>query len=77
MGRASMGLGEVPPLGHSRKNPITLPTEEISAVQRGRGQKFVSDNSKSIRTSKGGRVNFQFPLWGGGEVWMFSGITHC
>jgi hypothetical protein len=43
----------------------TPPTEEISAVQRGRGDKIVSDNSKCIRTSEGGRgVNFQFPLWG-------------
>jgi hypothetical protein len=40
------------------------PTEEISAVRRGRGEKIVSDNSKCIRTSKGGRgVNF---LFGGG-----------
>ena len=40
-------------------------TEEISAVRRGRGDKIVSDNSKCIRTSEGGRgVNFQFPLWG-------------
>jgi hypothetical protein len=43
----------------------TPPTEEISAVQRGRGDKIVSDNSKCIRTSEGGRgINFQFPLWG-------------
>jgi hypothetical protein len=33
----------------------TLPKEEISAVQRGRGDKIVSDNSKCIRTSEGGR----------------------
>ena len=43
----------------------TPPTEEISAVQRGRGDNIVSDNSKCIRTSEGGRgVNFQFPPWG-------------
>ena len=43
----------------------TPPTEEISAVRRGRGDKIVSDNSKCIRTSEGGRgVNFQFPPWG-------------
>jgi hypothetical protein len=43
----------------------TPPTEEISAFRRGRGEKNVSDNSKCIRTSKGGRgVNFLFPLWG-------------
>jgi hypothetical protein len=32
----------------------TPPTEEISAVQRRRGEKIVSDNSKCIRTSEGG-----------------------
>ena len=38
------------------------PTEEISAVRRERGEKIVSDNSKCIRTSEGGReVNFLFP----------------
>jgi hypothetical protein len=43
----------------------TPPTEEISAIRRGRGEKIVSDNSKCIRTSEGGRgVNFLFPLWG-------------
>jgi hypothetical protein len=30
------------------------PKEEMFAVQRGRGEKFVSDNSKCIGTSKGG-----------------------
>ena len=34
----------------------TPPTEEISAVRRGRGEKIVSDNSKCIRTSEGGGV---------------------
>jgi hypothetical protein len=33
----------------------TPPTEEISAVRRGSGEKIVSDNSKCIRTSEGGR----------------------
>jgi hypothetical protein len=43
----------------------TPPTEEISAIRRGRGDKIVSDNSKCITTSEGGRgVNFQFPPWG-------------
>jgi hypothetical protein len=47
------------------ENIHTPPTEEISAVRRGRGEKIVSDNSKCIRTSEGGRgVNFQFPPWG-------------
>jgi hypothetical protein len=32
----------------------TPPTQEISAVRRGRGEKIVSDNSKCIRTSEGG-----------------------
>jgi hypothetical protein len=49
--------------GHYRKDP-SCPREEISAVWRGRGEKFVSDNSKCIRTSEGGRVNVQFPPWG-------------
>jgi hypothetical protein len=31
------------------------PKEDIPAVQRGRGEKFVSDNWKCSRTSKGGR----------------------
>ena len=43
----------------------TPPTEEVSAVQRGKGEKIVSGNSKCIRTSEGGRgVNFIFPPWG-------------
>ena len=55
-----LGVG----LGCSRKDPTT-PTEEISTVQRGRGEIIVSDNSKCITTSDGGRgVNFQFPVWG-------------
>ena len=33
----------------------TPPTEEISAIRRGRGHKIVSDNSKCIRISEGGR----------------------
>jgi hypothetical protein len=50
-------------LGRSRKDP------QIFAVRRGRGDKIVSDNSKCIRTSEGGRgVNFQFPPWGGMDV---------
>jgi hypothetical protein len=40
-------------MGCSRKDPHS-PMEEISAVQRGRGEKNVSDNSKCIRTSEGG-----------------------
>jgi hypothetical protein len=43
----------------------TPPTEEISAVRRGRGEEIISDNSKCIRTHEGDRgVNFQFPPWG-------------
>ena len=39
--------------------------ENPSLVRRGRGEKIVSDNSKCIRTSEGGRgVNFLFPPWG-------------
>ncbi len=56
-------------MGHSRKDPHS-PHEEISAVQKGRVEQFVSDNSKCIRTPKRGRwVNFIFPPWE--EVWMF------
>ena len=41
---------------------IHTPPTEISAVRRGRREKIVSDNSKCIRTSEGGRgVNFLFP----------------
>ena len=50
-------------MGHSRKDPHT---EEISAVRRGRGEKNVSDNSKCIRTSKGGRGLTSYFLRGGG-----------
>ena len=47
----------------------TPPTEEISAIRRGGGEKIVFDNSKCIRTSEGGRgVNFLFP--------PCSGVTH-
>jgi hypothetical protein len=41
-------------MGRSRKDHPP-PTEEISAVRRGRGEKIVSDNSKCIRTSEGSR----------------------
>jgi hypothetical protein len=45
----------------------TPPTEEISAVRR--GDKIVSDNSKCIRTSEGGRgVNSNFLRGGGMDV---------
>ena len=43
---------------------FTLPPQR-RFLPSGRGRKIVSDNSKCIRTSKGGRVvNFQFPPWG-------------
>jgi hypothetical protein len=52
-------------IGSFQERSVLPPTEEISAVRRGRGEKIVSDNSKCIRTSEGGRgVNFIFPLWG-------------
>jgi hypothetical protein len=55
--------------GSFQKRSTSPPTEEISAVRRGRGDKIVSDNSKCISTSEGGRgVNFQFPPWGGMDV---------
>jgi hypothetical protein len=40
--------------------------EEISAVHW--GEKFVSGDSKYIRTSEGGLISLV------GEVWMFSGM---
>jgi hypothetical protein len=53
----------------------TPPTEEISAVRRGK-KKIVSHNSKCIRTYSGGRgLTFNF-LCSVGVVWMFSGMTH-
>ena len=58
-------------MGRSRKDPYS-PTEEISAVRRGRGEQIVSDNnSKCIRTSEGvgGLISSV------GVVWMFSGMT--
>ena len=57
-------------MGHSEKIH-TSPTGEISAIQRGRGEPFVCDNSKCIRTSEGGRgVNFLFPLWVRNEYFL-------
>jgi hypothetical protein len=44
----------------------TPPTEEISAVRRGRGEKIVSDNSKCIRISEGGIGLTSYFLCGGG-----------
>ncbi len=54
-------------LGRSRKDPYTPPTEEISADRRGTGEKIVSDNSKCIRTSEGGRGLTSYFLCGGGK----------
>ena len=57
-GSNNVGFYWVDPTVHS-------PTEEISAVWRGWGEKFDSRNSKCIRTSQEGRgVNFQFHSWG-------------
>ena len=61
-------IQKVPASALARSHILSMPappTEEISAVQRGREEKIVSDNSKCIRTSEGGRgVNFIFPPWG-------------
>jgi hypothetical protein len=49
----------------------TLPTEEISAVRRGRGEKIVSDNSKCITVGhpKGvGGLTSYFLCGGGMDV---------
>jgi hypothetical protein len=60
----------IPCLDLSRKDP-PFPTKEISAARRARREKFVSDNSKCIRTSEGGReINFQFSQWGGTDVFQ-------
>jgi hypothetical protein len=51
------------------------PKKEISTVRRARGEKFVSDNSKCIRPSKGvGGLTSNF-LSGKGKS-TFSGMTH-
>jgi hypothetical protein len=56
----------------------TLPTEEISAVRRWRGEKIVSDNRKCIRTSEGGRgVNFLNFLRGGGMDVFWNDPIQC
>jgi hypothetical protein len=39
--------------------------EEFSAILKWQGEKIVSEDSKCIRsTSKGSRVDLQYPLWG-------------
>jgi hypothetical protein len=53
-------------MGHST-------TEEMSAVQRERGEKIVFDNSKCIRTSKGKGGLISNFLWM--KIWMFSVMT--
>ncbi len=51
------------------ENIYTPPTEEISAVQRGRGEQIVSDNSRCVRTSKGaGGLTSNFLCGGGMDV---------
>jgi hypothetical protein len=47
------------------ENIHTPPRRKFLPSGGGGGEKIVSDNSKCIRTSEGGRgVNFVFPLWG-------------
>jgi hypothetical protein len=51
------------PIGSFQKRSILPPQRKF--LPSGGGEKIVSDNSKCIRTSEGGRgVNFLFPLWG-------------
>ncbi len=51
-------------IGSFQKRSI-LPPRRKFLPSGGGGGKIVSDNSKRISTSKGGRgVNFLFPLWG-------------
>ena len=58
-------------MGRSRKDPYS-PTEEISAVRRGRGEKIVSDSDNSINVlghPKGVRgLTFYFLCGGGMDV---------
>jgi hypothetical protein len=50
-------------IGSFQKRSILPPQRKF--LPSGGGEKIVSDNSKCIRTSEGGRgVNFLFPLWG-------------
>jgi hypothetical protein len=61
-------------MGRSRKDPHS-PDGGNFCRPEGEGRKNVSDNSKCIRTSEGGRgVNIQFQD-SVAEVWMFSGMT--
>ena len=51
-------------MGRARKDPYS-PHGGNFCRPEGREEKIVSDNSKCIRTSEGGRaVNFLFPPWG-------------
>ena len=53
----------------------TPPTEKISAVRRGGGRDCLKNVLNFYRMSgEGGYC--QFPPWGGGGVWIFSGTTH-
>jgi hypothetical protein len=52
-------------MGRSRKDTHSPHKENFYRLE-GEGRKIVSDNSKCIRISEGGRgVNFQFPPWDG------------
>jgi hypothetical protein len=62
-------------MGLSRKDPYS-PHRGNFCRPKGRGEKIVSDNSKCIRTSKGGSgVNFLFPPWGWMDVFWNDPIT--
>jgi hypothetical protein len=51
------------------------PKDENSAVRKRREEKFVSDNSKCIRTLVGDMGGGLRLISSVGEVWMFSGMT--
>ena len=53
------------------------PMEEISAVRRGRGGNIVSDNSKCIRTSEGGRELTSYFLRRGGMDVFWNDSLMC
>jgi hypothetical protein len=65
--RELLVLETCPYIGSFQKKSI--PTEEISSIRRGRGEKIVSDNDKCIRTSDGvGGLTSYFLRGGGMDV---------
>jgi hypothetical protein len=64
--------------GSFQKRSTLIATEEISVVQRGRGEIFVSDNSKGIRISKEvGGLTSNFLHEGGMDVFCRAAKRIC